>query len=308
MNGKRAILGLVSLLWAAGARAEGTGAAFLRIGAGTRAAGMGSAFTAAADDATSVYWNPAGLAAVRSREATATHAAWIAGAQYDHLAYAQPASWGGWGAGVTHLSLGTLDGRADDGSPQGSFKAGDTAVGVSVAAFLGGGQGGLTAKWIQQRVADVEASGFAADLGYRHALGKGFTVAATLRNIGPSLRYEESRVPLPLSADAGFQWKPQGDWSLSVETESFLKENRTVIRAGTEYWAFDRMAIRAGYAGEGHRSEKSAAGETGAGSALGVSGFQMGVGLRLGSTRVDYAVASAGAFGETQQVSLSFSF
>ncbi|MGD1047919.1 MAG: hypothetical protein ABR899_04115, partial [Candidatus Krumholzibacteriaceae bacterium] len=36
-------------------------AQFLKIGPSARAAGMGSAFTAVANDATSIYWNPAGM-------------------------------------------------------------------------------------------------------------------------------------------------------------------------------------------------------------------------------------------------------
>jgi len=43
---------------------------FLLISPGARAAGMGEAFVGLADDATAVYWNPAGLAfqqGVRSR-------------------------------------------------------------------------------------------------------------------------------------------------------------------------------------------------------------------------------------------------
>ncbi len=38
-----------------------TGATFLKLGAGARAIGMGSAFTGLSDDASAIYWNPAGL-------------------------------------------------------------------------------------------------------------------------------------------------------------------------------------------------------------------------------------------------------
>ena len=38
-----------------------TAAQFLKIGVGARAIGMGGAFVAVADDATAIYWNPAGI-------------------------------------------------------------------------------------------------------------------------------------------------------------------------------------------------------------------------------------------------------
>ena len=44
------------------------GASFDQRGLGVRALGMGNTFTAVADDATSIYWNPAGLADQRKHE------------------------------------------------------------------------------------------------------------------------------------------------------------------------------------------------------------------------------------------------
>ena len=45
------------------------GAAFLDNGVGVRAQGMGGAFAAVADDASAVFWNPAGLARARGADA-----------------------------------------------------------------------------------------------------------------------------------------------------------------------------------------------------------------------------------------------
>ena len=55
-------------VWASG---PGTTAAdVLNIPVGARAIGMGEAYTAQADDVSSLYWNPAGLALMQERQAS----------------------------------------------------------------------------------------------------------------------------------------------------------------------------------------------------------------------------------------------
>ena len=51
---------------------------FLKIDVGARAAGMGGAFVAVADDASSLYWNAAGIARIESNksELSLNHASW----------------------------------------------------------------------------------------------------------------------------------------------------------------------------------------------------------------------------------------
>ena len=54
-----------------------TSAKFLSIGVGSNAVGMGGAYTAVADDATAMYWNPAGLSFHDTKEIYFNHANWI---------------------------------------------------------------------------------------------------------------------------------------------------------------------------------------------------------------------------------------
>lgn len=67
---------------------------FLNIGAGARGLAMGSAQIASANDATSGYWNPAGLTEVKDHPNLALmHADYFAGiAKYDYAALAVPVS------------------------------------------------------------------------------------------------------------------------------------------------------------------------------------------------------------------------
>ncbi len=65
---------------------------FLAIGVGARALGMGSAYTAAVNDVTSGYWNPAGLLGVKGDlQIGAMHSEYFAGiAKYDYIGLAKP--------------------------------------------------------------------------------------------------------------------------------------------------------------------------------------------------------------------------
>jgi len=62
-----------------------TAAPFLEIDVGSRAIGMGSAFVAVANDATALYWNPAGISRLPGNEMVFIHSAWIADINYDFV-------------------------------------------------------------------------------------------------------------------------------------------------------------------------------------------------------------------------------
>ena len=63
---------------------------FLNIGAGARGLAMGNAQVASVEDATSGYWNPAGLATFRSSQVTFQQAPMPLQTSYQYLGYAQP--------------------------------------------------------------------------------------------------------------------------------------------------------------------------------------------------------------------------
>jgi hypothetical protein len=65
---------LAALLLAAPAHADKYAGEFLKLPVGPRAVGMGGAFTAVCDDATSPFWNPAGMVFLPYREAFFQHA------------------------------------------------------------------------------------------------------------------------------------------------------------------------------------------------------------------------------------------
>lgn len=289
-----------SVLWAA----SDSGAAFLKIPVGARAAGMGSVYAAAGDDVNALHWNPAGLTRLRRPQFSASHAEWLADLKHEAAGFAVPTRGGAFGVGVTTLWQEGLERRDGTGAAQGRFAAYDAAATLSLARRLSPRFGaGASVKYVRQVVDDETASGFAADAGVQWKLHRSLTLGAALQNAGPRLKFAREEYRLPLTASAGFALTPSRGLCLAGDVRRVVPEERTEANLGTEYWAFGKVALRAGY-------QASWADRFGASSAadsipLGV-GF--GLGLRLGATQLDYAAAPNGALGASHRVSVAFGF
>ena len=146
-----------------------TGGKFLSIPVGARAAGMGGAFVAMADDASAMYWNPAGIGRLSQSEAIFTHSSWVADLDFNYGGVVVPVSgFGTLGLSFTSLSMADME-RTTEEQPEGTgefFSAGSFAVGLSYARnltewFSIGG----TAKYINEHIWNSNATGFAIDVG-----------------------------------------------------------------------------------------------------------------------------------------------
>jgi len=103
---------LLPILIATPAGATRLAGEFMALGAGARALGMGGAFGAVADDASAVYWNPAGIAGIEKRQALAMHAEQFGDlVNYNFGSYVQPtklidpARKPAFGIGLIHLGV-----------------------------------------------------------------------------------------------------------------------------------------------------------------------------------------------------------
>jgi hypothetical protein len=283
-------------------------AAFLKIGVGARATGMGGAATAVADDATAIYWNPAGLSGLTRRSVDATQADLFANTRYDFLGYAQPTPYGTLGAAAQYLSQGALSGRSVSGAPTGNYGASDAAADVSYAAKIpalpGLGLGG-TAKYIRSGIADVSAQSFALDAGARYvppgsgADGASFGLA--VQNMGPGLKFLAQTAPLPLTVAAGAAYRLPFGLLLALDYKYRPYDHPGELSVGAECLLVSTFALRAGYDSDTVSSE----GETGFAA---LSGFTAGFGLKVRGFVVDYSMAPMGQLGNVQQLSLGAGF
>ncbi|MDX1420135.1 MAG: type IX secretion system outer membrane channel protein PorV [Rubricoccaceae bacterium] len=113
-----------------------TAVPFLQIEPDSRAAGMGMTGVAIADNASALFWNPAGLAGQEGAEVTFTHAPWLpnlgADLFFEYLAGKYALEGIGTFAGhITFLNLGEQQRTDENGTDLGTFRSYDLAVGAS---------------------------------------------------------------------------------------------------------------------------------------------------------------------------------
>jgi len=172
-----------------------TGGSFLEIEVGGRAAGMGGAFVAVANDATTIYWNPAGMTQLPRSEVIAVHANWIAGIKFDFAGIVLPlGNIGTVGASITTLNMGEMMVRTV-ARPEGTgekFSASDIALGISFARSLTDRFSiGVNAKYIRQAIWHSSASSVAIDVGTLYISPfKDLKIGVSVSNFGGDLKME----------------------------------------------------------------------------------------------------------------------
>ncbi len=274
-------------------------ASFLNIGVGGRALGMGGAYTALADDANSIYWNPAGLSKLDKREFTASHAEMFEKTRLDFLAYAHPTPQGTFAAAMTYLSQGEIEGRDSLGRPTAGFDASDAAVSIGYARKLGIADLGATFKYLRSHIGSSEAQGVAVDLGAKRELGS-LSVGASLRNIGPGLKFSDQRNDLPLRLAMGVAYRFVGGHAVTAEAVNGPRGAGTDVSLGGEYQAVKNVFLRAGYT-----TQTAVAGGSGFDAARGMT---LGLGFRNEKWSLDYAVLPSGELGRSHRFSVGARF
>jgi len=274
---------------------------FLKIGMGARGAAMADTQSAVTSDVTSAYWNPAGLSSLRFKEISVMHYSLIESIRYEQAMYGHPTEdKGTFAVGMSLLDYGSIQGYGDDSLPSGSVDARNLLVTTSWAKRLVKDsrlQTGINLKYLQSDLAGYKASAPMADFGvlYPFEIGKlqGLSLAATLRNVGPGLKYdsETSSLPQALVLGAGLT-ALGGNLTLAADIVK-PNDNSNFITLGAEYRIFNMVNLRAGFNGN---------------SEFVGSGFTYGMGLQFDQWNIDYALVSYGDLGNTNRVSVGYKF
>jgi len=309
-----------------------TAAPFLSIGVGARAIAMGGSFVSLANDATAMFWNPAGIARLPRNEVTFNHTNWIADINYNYVgAVFQFGEFGTIGANMTYLSMGEME-RTTEQDPEGmgeKFSAGDFAVGLSYARNLTDRFSiGFNAKYIQEHIWHCKATGLAVDIGTlfttqfnglrigmsisnfgtkMQMMGSDLLVqkdispiAGNNPNINADLSTDKYDLPLLMRVGVSMDVLRNGDnWlTLSVSADH-PNDNTECLNLGGEYCFNEFLFLRGGY--KSLYTEDTEEGPT----------FGAGLKCRIASgatIKADYAWESFGRFDNIQKLSLGISF
>ncbi len=312
--------GVFFALGAPARAAKSSSAQFLSLGFGARALGMGEAFVAVADDASSIYYNPAGLAGVKpeaedqgpgekkSSEFLISHSWHIQDTGLTQLAYDRNST----GFSLTYFSAGSLEGRDDMGNIKPDFTADDFAFSGGYALKTGRLSAGAAIKAVHQRIAGSAASAFCADAGALYGLKTlPLTLGLSVSNIGTKVKFESESFPLPVVYRAGLALRTSAHFPAILSAEmDFPNDSPALFRTGVEYTGFKLIAFRAGYRTT-PGSQHSAILGKGFGDPSVLSemyGFFMGIGFVLNQISIDYALLPYGELGSAHRFSLGMKF
>ena len=267
-----------------------TGGKFLSIPVGARAVGMGGAFVAVANDASAMFWNPAGMARLSQPEALFTHSDWIAGMAFNYGGVVVPVSGlGTVGINFTSLTMADME-RTTEEQPEGTgetFSAGSFAVGASYAQnltewFSIGG----SVKYVNEHIWNTSATDIAVDVGTLFVTPfSGLKFGAGISNFGSKLQMHgddllvlkdispnagnnsnvtanlgTDNFDLPLVLRIGLAYEPivSEERHLTIVVDAVHpNDNSESISVGTEFTGIQNiLALRAGYMALGQRDSE----------------------------------------------------
>lgn len=238
----------------------GSAGAFLDIGIGARAIAMGKAYSAMVNDATALYWNPAGLVLSDKKEISAMHAFIFEDRAINYAAVVYPASGHSIAAGWVRFGVSGIQERGDTGQLISEFSDSENLF------MLGYGRSllsdayksislGTTIRYYYHSLFGYHASGWAADLGASFVLfergpAKQLSFSIVAQNIGGDIRWNtpgdlEENIPISFRFGSSAELT-RLPIALAVDLEK--QENRSIrFHSGLEYAYGSIFPLRIGF-------------------------------------------------------------
>ncbi len=252
-----------------GGQRSGTAAVqFLKIGVGARAVGMGESFTAVANDASALYWNPAGIVEFQHNQLIVSHINWLVDIKHDFIGYVHHLD-GTNSLGMSVTALYTDDMQeTTEYQPFGTgnyFSFGDVGIGLTYGRKMTDRFSfGITLKYFQETLAEFKMHGVMIDLGTFYWTGFGKSrFAVCVSNFGNQVKPTGSFTNRDGGKISDFQsFSPPTIFKVGFATELYQTEmhrlttavqlnhpndNAENVNLGLEYGWREYFFLRGGY-------------------------------------------------------------
>ncbi len=266
------------ILFAVTASAKDDGGAagtFLRYGSSARSLSLGNAVVSMADDAATAYWNPAGLANLRTMEITGMGATMFEDTRYGFISLGMPTEkWGTFALSGIFTTSGEFERATWDEDLDEKFSQRESVVSIGWAGSYKRVSFGTTIKSVSQDIGGASGSSAGLDIGLYYRPHRLLSIGGSIQNVvAPKITLIDSEEELAKSARAGLTLRFFTSRLLLTSDIVKTKWMDTSFRTGLEAWPLRSLALRGGYDTE--REQISA-----------------GAGFRLKNWQFDYAFVS----------------
>jgi outer membrane protein OmpA-like peptidoglycan-associated protein len=270
---------------------------FLRTGQGARASALGESFVSLADDASALYWNPAGLGQLRRYHLALAHHQWFMSTKDELFHAILPGPAGAFGLSLAYSGEPGIERWSVENESLGTFGTWHGVVTLGYGLRLGRSCFlGFAGKGFYQDLYEVAGYGGALDLGFLCRPTSRLGLGLACRNLGAGTGYGSDLVMLPTEAELGATMTGQQFNATLGLALPF--DNSPSLRGGLEYLPVPELALRLGYR----------AGPLDLATLGVMSGLTAGLGAKVGSLTLDYALTPYGRLGLAHRLGLEVRF
>lgn len=279
---------------------------FLRTHIGARPSAMAGAFISIPGDIHAIYFNPAGLAPISGRMATATYLNHVLDFQSGFVAYTQPIkNIVQIAVGIDYMNYGDFDETDVAGNKLGNFGAGSFAITSSLGRSINEDlMVGVSAKVIYFSIVEYNSTALALDLGaiYKVPFIEDMNIGLGVFNLGQAMTaFMDHKDPLPLNFVLGFSKKlAHLPLVYSVTANKYIDDD-IQFNVGGEFTLAEGVFLRVGYNSLGRDLKIGADGDQ-------FAGISMGLGFQWNQMQFDYGLSSFGAIGYLNRATFSYQF